>query len=70
VITLEQHLLIWLKKNDVIVDYVRINNLHVCGVEVLLILVMIVLLSFNKIIAGLEMFGLFLKITPERGENF
>jgi hypothetical protein len=78
VITPKQHLLIWLKKKDVITDYVRINNLHVVwnggiidicdGYD----LVNVVFQSrhLNRIITGLEMFHPFKNLHLEDKEHF
>ncbi len=63
VITLEQHLLIWLKKRDVISNYTKTNNLHVIwsgGIIYIhdghdLVNVIFQSTHLNKIITGLEM---------------
>jgi hypothetical protein len=77
-ITLEQHLLIWLKKRDATLDYVRTNNLHVmCNEGIIdtrdgrdLVNVFFQSIRLNRIIVGLKMFGFFKDLHREDRENF
>jgi hypothetical protein len=78
IITQEQHLLIWLRKKDVILDYARINNLHVMwsggvidtrdGHD--LVNVVFQFRHLNRITATLEMSCPFRDLHKKDRENF
>jgi hypothetical protein len=78
VITLEQQLLIWLKKRDATPNYARTNNLHVMWSGSIIdthdgrdfVDVVFQSRHLNKIIVGLEMFSLFRDLHRENRENF
>ncbi len=71
VIMLEKHLFVQFNKKDAILDYVRTNNSHVMWTgDVIdtfddydIVNVVFQFKHLNKIIARLEMFGPFLKVT-------
>jgi hypothetical protein len=66
-ITPEQHLLIWFKKKDAILNYARTNNLHVMWSGGIIdthdgydfVNVVFQFMHLNRIIIRLEMFGPF-----------